>query len=218
MGLQAHQKKALTTLTSLVELIRDATAKAIVHLANKVPVRVRGAAWRDFRELASKIRARDELTGMLTRREFQRRANRRLKMKPEAALVFFDVDRLASVNYALGHKVTDACIIAIARTVEQMAAGCMTARFGGDEFIVLVDGGKRAEDIAERTRDAVRQQFCAERTQTMAKTAHLPGPVLTVSAACTFVRPGQPLSQLFQRCDTAIFEAKLAGRDCLRWA
>jgi len=201
------------------EVSRNVSASIISKVLFSVPLRLRQtAAWHWLRPLPSFIRANDQLTGLLTKQEFMRRAARRLHNGAEPTLVLFDVDRLKYANDALGHEAVDAVLIALARTVRRLASGDLTARFGGDEFVVLVDRRQRAEELAKQVRASVASQFCAERTRVLAARAELDGkPLLTLSVGAASHLPGEKLSKLVQRSDEALSEAK-AERDCIKWA
>lgn len=205
---------------SLAEVTRNLSASIVSKALFSVPLRLRQTAvWHWLRPLPSFLRANDLLTGLLARQEFMRRATRWLQQGSEPTLVLFDVDRLKYANDALGHEAVDAVLIALAHTVRRLASGDLTARYGGDEFVVLVDKRQRAEELAKQVRSSVASQFCAERTRIVAARPELAGkPLLTLSVGAASYVPGQKLSMLVQRADAALSEAKDAGRDCIKWA
>lgn len=172
-----------------------------------------------LRAIATAVRVHDQLTGvLLTRSEFMRRAERKLSRSEAATLLLFDIDRLKPVNDMLGYEAVDAMLVALARRVKLAAMGNLVGRYGGDEFVVLVDGEPRARELLEGIRADFAEQFCAERTRTRTKLPDLCDvPLLTFSAgAATRASSLETLPQLVRRCDTGLSEAKSSGRDCVR--
>jgi diguanylate cyclase (GGDEF)-like protein len=104
----------------------------------------------------------DALTGLLNRRGFDERATLELARarREDAciALVVFDLDYFKRVNDEWGHEVGDRVLI---RTAEVLLATAreidVVARFGGEEFVVLLPGtdSEQARDFAERVRAAL---------------------------------------------------------------
>ena len=79
--------------------------------------------------------------------------------KPQLALLFLDLDHFKEVNDVMGHMAGDAVLrIAAERLRETMPRGAFAARWGGDEFVVVLPGVRRAEQaqlVAEQLRAAL---------------------------------------------------------------
>lgn len=99
---------------------------------------------------------RDELTGLLNRRGFEPIAEQQLRVAERAgtdvALLFCDVDGLKSVNDELGHPTGSRLIIDAADAIRAaIRQSDVPARYGGDEFCVLLVGGDESADaVVER--------------------------------------------------------------------
>ena len=83
----------------------------------------------------------DPLTSLANRRSFLQRTREALMADREVAVLFFDLDRFKYVNDAVGHEAGDAVLVEVARRLEGVLDPThLLARFGGDEFTVLVEG------------------------------------------------------------------------------
>ena len=110
----------------------------------------------------------DKLTGLPNRRAFMVRLDRaveRLKNNPSTlfAVVFLDLDRFKIINDSMGHMVGDQLLASVAKRLSGcQRQGDLVARFGGDEFVALLDNLHDKEDainVAKRFRDALQQPF-----------------------------------------------------------
>jgi diguanylate cyclase (GGDEF)-like protein len=152
----------------------------------------------------------DPLTGLLNRRGFDERAalaiaHARRDMTP-TALVAFDIDHFKAINDECGHEAGDRVLAGIGQLLRAEARAVdVIARRGGEEFAVLLpnsdDAG--ADAFAERVRSALARTEGAE---------GFSGPV-QVSAGVVAGRDGEDLSELLQRADAALYEAKRTGRN-----
>ena len=154
----------------------------------------------------------DSLTALANRRLFLDRVGltmARLKRRPDRnfAIVFLDVDRFKQVNDTLGHEAGDALLLEIARRLRLCVRPQDTvARFGGDEFAMLlddVDSFDGVKGIAERIQSEVQQ--ASTRIET----------TIAVSASigiCLSDVSYESAEELLRDADTAMYEAKAAGR------
>ncbi|MFC4062133.1 diguanylate cyclase [Planomonospora corallina] len=155
----------------------------------------------------------DALTGLSTRRSLQQRirheAARAVRRGTAAGLLVIDVDHFKRVNDTYGHPAGDEVLTETARRIRAACrAEDLVARFGGEEFAVLVprttaDG---LAALAERIRAAV-----AAGPVTVGGSVAVPVTVSVGGAAVPLhVRT---VEELFQAADAALYEAKRAGRD-----
>jgi diguanylate cyclase (GGDEF)-like protein len=154
----------------------------------------------------------DHLTGLPNRRAFEAMVHREFGVAEPAArqsaLAVFDVDHFKQVNDTYGHDVGDAVLQHIADVLKRAIRDTdHVARLGGEEFVALIHAGGPASvgEIAERVRQAVEDS-----------PFELDGKVIaiTISAGLVEVRGDEPcLTRLFKQADTALYEAKDAGRN-----
>ncbi len=138
----------------------------------------------------------------------------RKQHKPLAALMV-DIDNFKRFNDRFGHQAGDDCLRSVAEAMRaSLREDDFIARFGGEEFLVLIDAASiaSAQATAERLRRGVEQMAIAH--DGVAGQA-----VVTVSVGIALTCPGpdtdDPVS-LIEAADAAMYEAKRNGRN--RWA
>lgn len=156
----------------------------------------------------------DSLSGLLNRRGFEERlediAGRLPANGMPVALVICDLDHFKKVNDTWGHAAGDRVIAAFAATLRESAsAHHVLGRIGGEEFAVLLPGSNL---MAGRLfAETVRAAFAGRRIE-----GFPPQKCFTASFGVAEIAPGEASASLSARADGALYEAKRAGRDCVR--
>jgi diguanylate cyclase (GGDEF)-like protein len=154
--------------------------------------------------------ATDALTGLPNRRyfdEFCALLARRRRAEDGVGVLMVDIDKFKVLNDTHGHHVGDEVLRAVAAAIAgAVREDDVPARFGGEEFAVLLRNPSRDEsvEVGERIRQAVRQLDLSPFG--VASTS------VSVGVAVADV-PDEPIPAIIERADKALFEAKRAGRD-----
>jgi diguanylate cyclase (GGDEF)-like protein len=150
----------------------------------------------------------DALTGLLNRRGFDERASLELaharREGRSIAVVAFDIDYFKRINDEWGHEIGDRVLVRIGELLTAQSRDIdVTARFGGEEFVVLLPGrdSSEAEVFAERIRGALAADGSAEL------------PSVRVSAGILAAVAPDNVEAMLQGADSALYEAKRTGRD-----
>ena len=162
---------ALTTVVTVFLLCQGLVARIVARLDDAVSERDRleselHAAHRtkeEFRNLAN----HDDLTGLPNRSLLHDRLGLAIahahRQASHLALLFLDLDDFKTVNDSFGHAFGDRLLVELAtRLRSSVRGGDTVARFGGDEFVVLLDGVTGAEDaahVATKVQSAVQAPF-----------------------------------------------------------
>ena len=158
----------------------------------------------------------DPLTGMANRRHFDDFLSQVWlhagQQRSPVALLLIDIDHFKGYNDRHGHPAGDRCLCSVA----QALAGCMrksgdlVARWGGEEFAIVMSGASpaMAEGAARRVLEAVRAAGLPHGGSPVA-------PVVTVSVGVASLVPaaGITAQTLTQAADEALYQAKTTGRD-----
>ncbi|MDP3695262.1 MAG: diguanylate cyclase, partial [Desulfocapsaceae bacterium] len=131
--------------------------------------------------------------------------------KSSLALLFLDLDHFKEVNDLLGHDYGDLLLIEAARRILDCVRDTDTvARFGGDEFVLLLTNIKLEVGIDKVTRKIL---------DALSKPFHLNNETASVSASIgvtTCPEDATDITTLLKNADLAMYLAKSAGRNCWR--
>ncbi len=152
------------------------------------------------RQVAEEAALLDGLTGLLNRRALEGRLAQLRGSDGRIGVIMLDVDKLKEINDSYGHAVGDEALrLAAAALRETTRAGERAYRFGGDEFIVLVEGVDE-EELA-KVADRVRVSIGAHEVLGLTR--------LTAAAGWSF-GPAAGIDDLVTTADTSLYTAKAA--------
>lgn len=178
------------------------------------------SATREASELRQKLEEardnarRDPLTDLPNRRAFEEAFAARGGSDEPLCIAVCDIDHFKSVNDRFGHAVGDRVLKAIAEALREACAGHVVARYGGEEFAILFAGIDLGE--ARAMLDRARVHVAGKRYRLRESDAPLGE--ITFSAGLTQATHEEAYATLFQRADALLYQAKSAGRNCLRCA
>lgn len=156
---------------------------------------------------------KDALTGLLNRYGFERAIADLAQdsgVLPQAALLLLDVDHFKRANDSHGHLMGDQVLRAVAQVLRARLKGAdIAARFGGDEFAVLLPNTALAGATA--LADQIRTTVPQGRLRRIDRGATIENVTLSIGVA--HGRPDDTLESLLHLADAALYQAKEAGRN-----
>jgi diguanylate cyclase len=156
----------------------------------------------------------DPLTGLHNRRGFDRSCEQLYGAKNEAfagaALLLVDIDHFKQINDTYGHLFGDQVLRAAARVIAESVKGRdIAARFGGDEFLVLLP--ETPVDGALAVAEQIRAAFSRARIRRNGSDTCIEQ--VTISAGVAIADPAETMEQLIDRADRTLYRAKAEGRN-----
>jgi diguanylate cyclase (GGDEF)-like protein len=154
----------------------------------------------------------DALTDLPNRVLFTERLEHALALSDRSrrtvAVLFLDLDGFKRVNDSLDHRAGDELLVAVARRLRAaLRPGDTVARFGGDEFAVLLEdlpGEDEAVLAAERVLEQLSEPFAVRSRQ------------IAISASIGVASGHNPRDDLVRAADLAMYQAKADGKGCIR--
>ncbi|MDH7795117.1 MULTISPECIES: GGDEF domain-containing protein [unclassified Beijerinckia] len=164
----------------------------------------------DVQQKLRQLSETDALTGLYNRRKLLETLDDRLTIfereKAQTSVLVFDLDNFKRLNDEMGHHAGDAALVEIARLCRQsLRKSDVIARFGGDEFVVVMPGTDRSDalEIAERLRKHVPIAL----KETVRYESTISGGV------SEFSLPDRFSSDILTRADAGLYQSKRAGRN-----
>lgn len=161
---------------------------------------------------------RDPLTGLANRRFLQENERHLIagarRARTQMAVLAVDLDNFKAVNDQHGHAAGDTVLVTAAQRMKQLLREAdVIARFGGDEFVIVlvrVDDAEAAREVASRVVDSLRQPILL----TGGASAHI-GASVGIAMCC---EDGDTLDALLKKADAALYTAKRDGKGTFRQA
>jgi diguanylate cyclase (GGDEF)-like protein len=164
-------------------------------------------------ERVKELATRDELTGAFNRRyivdQLERQLAAKVRHATAASVAMLDLDHFKMINDRYGHPVGDQALQETVRVIAaELREGDVLARFGGEEFLVLLPmtGLDAARLLAERLRKALASVVLVVRSDEVSVRA---------SFGVAELGPGESVAGWLGRADGALYQAKERGRDCV---
>jgi diguanylate cyclase (GGDEF)-like protein len=205
----------LVALSLLARLLAERDLRGSFVLGLKLQARAEDLARSN--QTLQEMSNTDPLTGLANRRSFDISLSQAWQTAATArsciAMLMIDVDHFKLFNDTAGHLEGDRCLGAVARAIADHVrrGNDLAARFGGEEFVVLMPATDQdeAHEIAERIRIAI----AALRVFHPARIGRGFVSVSIGVAAMTPGAPGVTSTALLAAADDAMYAAKTAGRD-----
>lgn len=176
---------------------------------------------RDIRRMAYT----DALTGLANRLAFRETLDQRLLQLRGAGrqlgLLFADIDDFKRVNDTLGHDAGDDVLLQFANRIQETVTrlggeDALLARFGGDEFVILVQDGEGLDGGVRARASHLADVLVAELGQPIV--VHDRQVFLGTSIGVTlFPEDASGATSLMKNGDIAMYQAKVAGKNCYRF-
>ncbi len=205
-----HPSSSLQDRVALFTIIILLTVAAILRIVQALHIAERSEANLAYQAM------HDSLTGLPNRRMMQAHLTNVLHQAAvddtHVALLFLDLDRFKLVNDTLGHTHGDELLVAVAKRLnEHVRPSDLVTRIGGDEFMIVlgeVVNVSQALDLANRLRFSLRAPFMVNELEFY----------VSASIGLAFASGDDPNASaevLVRDADTAMYQAKDAGRDAV---
>lgn len=224
LALGGKHEQAMRTvarrLRTATESDNIATLRLIVRLQSAELARVADDARREHEVLAASLRnrvseltdglrvacqeaRRDTLTGLLNRRALEELMGQFEKRETPRCLILLDLDRFKSINDKFGYLAGDELLRQIALRIQSaLLPNCAAARWGGDEFIILVDGSLSVGmSLAQRLDQQLRNRYKLGEGE-------LANVFAQASVGVSDWKPGESANHVIQHADHAMKSKK----------
>jgi diguanylate cyclase (GGDEF)-like protein/PAS domain S-box-containing protein len=200
-----------------ITAVRDAEGSITHYVVTMMDITARKAAEQRIEQLAYY----DALTQLPNRRLLMDRLQQALRNSAQTrrrgALLFIDLDNFKILNDTIGHDVGDRLLCKVAqRLTSSVRDGDTIARLGGDEFVIMLEElSESAEEAAGQAKRVGEQVLLAlNRPYMLDGRVHHSTPSIGVAL---FSEADSSVEELLKQADIAMYQAKSAGRNALRF-
>ncbi|HLP97350.1 MAG TPA: EAL domain-containing protein [Sideroxyarcus sp.] len=163
----------------------------------------------------------DPLTGLPNRRLLMDRLQQEFAIGARSgqygAVLFLDLDNFKTLNDSKGHDIGDMLLVEVAKRLTSCVRdGDTVARLGGDEFVVVLESLSASSDEAAALADLVAEKIRAVLSEPYILSQHQYHTSPSIGVAL-FLGHRDTLDNLLKYADTAMYQAKTAGRNAIRF-
>lgn len=149
----------------------------------------------------------DSLTSIPNRLNFVEKLNHYIRLNQPFAVWFIDLDRFKEINDSFGHSIGDGVLQEVAKRLENTIGTESVARFGGDEFAIIVEDAQSKNDT-----EGIIKDFLERLTYPMNVGGY--EIFITCSAGASFFpNDAQSAEELLRNADSAMYQAKEEGKN-----
>ena len=211
----------VTQLRSLLE--QNNENNAVLRQQNEELLRIQEELY-DVNKKLEKATITDDLTGCYNKRYLMRQVAYEIlvsqRCKIPFSILLIDIDNFKLINDAYGHLIGDDVLRGVVDAIKsELRRSDILARFGGDEFIIYVPNTDRegAFVLAEKVRRAIENRSIRSSRGDLRVTISV-GLVSVQADAGIFGSPEKFLEELLTRTDSALYDSKANGRNCVVFA
>jgi len=189
------------------EVLRQEVERALAEVRDK------NTQLEDSLKRVEEMAATDPLTGLYNRRHFGRVLDQLFaeahRMGTDVACVMIDMDGFKQLNDNFGHQKGDQLLMMAGKVISaNMRRMDVAARYGGDEFVLLLPHAGSNDAVA--VGDRIREEFRRAAAEMLCTS---PGVTMSIGVASLHANRPPGAEQLVGLADRALYQAKQAGRD-----
>ena len=160
---------------------------------------------RDSEKQLAEMALKDQLTGLFNRHYMMKYMDKLCRQMPQdqwAAMV--DIDNFKRINDTYGHHCGDYVLTELARIMCEVCRGCVIARWGGEEFLIVTNGTVQNTELLETLRQTVyKTDFVFEGTT-------IP---VNITVGISAYEDGMSIDRWIQTADNKLYEGKNSGKN-----
>jgi diguanylate cyclase (GGDEF)-like protein/PAS domain S-box-containing protein len=217
-----HRRKDGTTWPAEVTItVMPSASEVFFFIRDLTTIKAFEAERVRFEEQMRSLAFHDPLTRLPNRRLLSDRLKQALAASirngTHGALLFLDMDNFKHLNDSLGHEMGDLLLVEVAQRLKASVREADTvARFGGDEFVVMLPGlSVSGEESALHAR-SVGEKILAALNQPYQLDGHVYHSTPSIGVTL-FLGKGDDVDAILKRADVAMYQSKAAGRNMLRF-